>query len=74
MVILNRAEGIFCPQNNEYANTAELIKQIRRKNGKKTVLFGARLLLRLCMAVLPPMKTAFGSLYYSNDIAGNPGL
>jgi UDP-glucose 4-epimerase len=73
-LISSRSDGIFCPQNGEYANTAHLIKLIRRQNGKKTVLFNAGFLLRLCMAVFPPIKTAFGSLYYSKDDTGLPGF
>jgi UDP-glucose 4-epimerase len=56
--------GIFCPQDPDYHNTAHLIKEIRRQNGKKTTIIGAARLLRLCMAIFPPARTAFGSLYY----------
>lgn len=71
-VIVCHAGGVFCPQNKKYGNTAELIKQIRRQHGKKTVIFGACVLLRLFMAILPPVKTAYGSLYYSKDISNLP--
>ncbi|MCL2356736.1 MAG: NAD-dependent epimerase/dehydratase family protein [Defluviitaleaceae bacterium] len=63
-LILLRSEGEFCPQNNEYANTAELIKKIRAESGKKTRLFNARPLIS-ALSVLPVVKTAFGTLYYS---------
>ena len=63
-VISNRASGIFHPQNPKHVSTSELITQIRRENGKNTRTFGAGLLLRLCGAVFPPVKTAFGTLYY----------
>jgi hypothetical protein len=66
-----RAEGIFCPQDDELANTAELIKGIRAKlYGKKTLLFRAKIFLRVMM-IFPPVKTAFASLYYdSKDKVG----
>ncbi|MCL1842344.1 MAG: NAD-dependent epimerase/dehydratase family protein [Defluviitaleaceae bacterium] len=63
-VIESQKGGIFRPQDSKYTNTALLIKHLRRQKGKKTVIFGAGLLLRLCMAVFPPIKTAFGNLYY----------
>jgi len=78
-VILNCEEGVFCPQNEEYVNTANLIKLIRQKNGKKSVILNMGFLLRLCMVIFPPVRTAFGSLYYSKETstkeqAGLPGL
>jgi UDP-glucose 4-epimerase len=63
-VVKNRSQGIFCP--SEYVSTSQLIALIRRQNGKKTVIFGAAFLIRLCMAVFPPVKVAFSSLYYSD--------
>jgi UDP-glucose 4-epimerase len=66
-VISCRAEGILRPHDKNYANTAELIRLIRRQHGKKTVIINMGFLMRLCMAVFPPVRTAFGSLYYSSD-------
>ena len=66
MVAQNRTSGIFCPQNGEYASTATLIRLLRRRMGKKTVIIpGTGWILGLLMAFCPPVKTAFGSLYYS---------
>ncbi|MCL2387921.1 MAG: NAD-dependent epimerase/dehydratase family protein [Defluviitaleaceae bacterium] len=64
-VVQNRAGGIFCPQDEEYACTSKMVQEIRRQNGKKTVIIGMGWLVNLCMAIFPPMETAFGSLYYA---------
>ncbi len=37
-VIDDQTEGIFCPQNNEYTNTSEMVKQIAEANGKKILM------------------------------------
>lgn len=66
----NKNAGFFHPQDDKYASTSDLVKEIRRKDGKKTVILGMAWFLRVCMAVFPPMKTAFGSLYYEKDVGG----
>jgi len=68
MAIQTRASGTFHPQNPKYANTAHLIRQIRRKMGKNTIIIrGMGWIVNLAMIFLPPLKTAFGSLYYKNQ-------
>ena len=37
LAIDNRTDGILTPQNKELMSTAEIIRQIRRQNGKKTL-------------------------------------
>ncbi|MCL1878626.1 MAG: NAD-dependent epimerase/dehydratase family protein [Defluviitaleaceae bacterium] len=69
-IILLRSSGEFCPQDKQYANTAELIKKIRTENGKKTRIFNARPLITL-LSVFPPIKTAFATLYYSGLDSSN---
>jgi UDP-glucose 4-epimerase len=66
-IIKDRAAGFFHPQDENHTATSELIAQIRRENGKKTVTFSAKLLLG-ALSVLPPVRTAFGSLYYSKNL------
>lgn len=63
-IVKNRAAGFFHPQNAKTRSTSDLIVEIRRENGKKTVILGAAILIRACMAIFPPLKTAYASLYY----------
>ncbi|MCL2217950.1 MAG: NAD-dependent epimerase/dehydratase family protein [Defluviitaleaceae bacterium] len=66
MVIQTRARGIFRPQDEKHVNTAALIRWIRRKMGRKTLIIpGMFWPLRILMAFCPPLRTAFGSLYYT---------
>ncbi|MCL1883530.1 MAG: NAD-dependent epimerase/dehydratase family protein [Defluviitaleaceae bacterium] len=66
-IISERSGGIFLPQDDQYANTAELIRLSRQKKGKKTVIINMGYILNLCMAIFPQLKTAFGSLYYLKE-------
>lgn len=63
-LIASGSGGVFHPHEN--VRTSELIVGIRQQ--KKTRVFGAKPLLRLCGAIFPPIRTAFGTLYYSKDI------
>jgi len=63
MIITSSEAGIFCPQDKEYASTAEMVKKLRQKSGKKTHVINAGVIIRI-LSVLPPVKTAFGTLYY----------
>ena len=58
--------GNFCPQNGEYVNTANLIKLIRRRMGRGTVVLPC---LGIFVKWLSPLngalQTAFGSLIYT---------
>lgn len=59
---------IVCPQNAEYVDTTELVKQIRRAHGKGTLVvpFPGRL-LRLCAAKNGTAEKVFGDCYYQKS-------
>jgi len=64
-IVSKQKVGVFCPQDKNYKNTAELIKKLRGKMGKKTiVLKNLGFVVNLFMFFCPPIKTAYGSLYY----------
>jgi UDP-glucose 4-epimerase len=67
-VVSGCAAGIFHPQNEKHVSTSKLIADIRRENGRQTRIFGARFLIRLCAAIFPPIKAAYGTLYYNEAI------
>jgi len=64
-LIKQNAEGIYCPHNAKYINTAEMIKEIRDLVGLKTSLVSAAGGVTKAIGKLSPIiQTAFGSLYY----------
>lgn len=70
MLIDDNAAGVFCPQNNEYTNTAEMVKLIAHANGKGILLIkGFGWALKLLSHVTPMVDKAFGSLCYDRAIS-----
>ena len=70
LVIEDGAGGIFCPQNNEYVNTSEMVEHIARANGKKILLIpGFAWALKLLRPVTEIVDKAFGSLCYDFELS-----
>ncbi len=70
LMIENEEQGIFHPQNEEYSNTAELVRMIGEAHGKKVVVipgFGWALKILSCFAGI--VNKAFGSLSYDMGIS-----
>lgn len=69
-VIDDEAEGIFCPQNNEYTNTSDMVNLIAHANGRGILMvrgFGWALkILRHATAIV---DKAFGSLCYDFELS-----
>jgi len=65
LLIDDEAEGIFCPQNNEYVNTSEMVNLIAHVNGKGMLLVGGfTWALKLLRPITGIVDKAFGSLCY----------
>lgn len=65
LLIDDEAEGIFCPQNNEYVNTSDMVNLIAHANGKGILLLGGfTWALKLLRGVTGIVDKAFGSLCY----------
>ena len=65
LMIDNREQGVFFPQNAEYSNTGELVGMIGAANGKKVRLVkGFGWLLRLVGLFTGSVDKAFGNLTY----------
>lgn len=65
LLIDDEAEGIFCPQNNEYVNTSEMVNLIAHANGKGIFLIhGFTWALKLLRPLTGIVDKAFGSLCY----------
>ena len=73
LLLEDDAEGIFCPQNNEYTNTSEMVNLIAHANGKGILLVkGFTWALKLLSHVTGMVDKAFGSLCYDFELSGYP--
>ena len=65
LLIDDEAAGIFCPQNNEYTNTSDMVNWIAHANGKGILMVkGFTWALKLLRFFSPAVDKAFGSLCY----------
>lgn len=59
---------MICPQNAEYVNTTELVKEIRRAHGKGVLIVPfPQVLIRLCAAKISMAEKVFGDCYYEKS-------
>lgn len=73
LVIDNGDEGIFCPQNNEYVNTCDMVNLIAQANGKGILMVrGFGWALKLLSHVTGMVDKAFGSLCYDREVSAYP--
>lgn len=70
-LLLDSGEGgIFCPQNQEYANTSQMVQAIARAHGRKLPLLpGFGWALSLLRHITPKIDKAFGSLCYDQALS-----
>ena len=70
LLIEDGADGIFCPQNNEYVNTSDMVNLIAHANGKGILMIrGFTWALRLLRPVTGIVDKAFGSLCYDFELS-----
>lgn len=70
LMIENDELGIFHPQNNEYSNTAEIVKLIACAHGKKIVIIrGFNWILKFMSHFTGITNKAFGSFIYDMQIS-----
>ncbi len=70
LMVDNEEQGVFFPQNSEYADTSHIIKFIRASNEKKARLVkGATWLLKLMSHVTGLVNKAFGNLSYDMKLS-----
>lgn len=70
LLIDDEAEGIFCPQNNEYVNTSDMVNLIAHANGKGILLIrGFGWAVKLLRPVTGIVDKAFGSLCYDFELS-----
>jgi UDP-glucose 4-epimerase len=75
LLIDDCADGIFCPQNNEYVNTSDMVSLIAHANGKGILMIrGFGWALKLLRPVTGMVDKAFGSLCYDRELSAyGPG-
>ena len=70
LLIDDEAEGIFCPQNNEYVNTSDMVSLIAHANGKNILMIrGFGWAVKMLRPVTGMVDKAFGSLCYDFDLS-----
>lgn len=70
LMIENEEQGIFWPQNSEYSNTSDLVKQIAAVHGRNILLVpGFGWALKLLSHVTGLVNKAFGSLCYDQELS-----
>ena len=70
LLIDDEAAGIFCPQNNEYTNTSDMVNWIAHANGKGILMVkGFTWALKLLRFFSPAVDKAFGSLCYDHALS-----
>ena len=73
LVIEDEAEGIFCPQNDEYVNTSDMVNLIAHANGRNILIIkGLTWALKLLRPFTSVADKAFGSLCYDRQISAYP--
>lgn len=70
LVIKNEEKGYFWPQNAEYSNTSEMVKEIAAVHGKKVHLIkGVSWCMAIMGRVLGIVNKAFGNLCYDKELS-----
>lgn len=70
LMIENREQGIFWPQNDTYSNTTELVRLIAEAHGKRiAVVPGLTWALKLLSLGTGLVNKAFGSLCYDQELS-----
>ncbi len=70
LIIENQAEGTFFPQNDEYVDTCEVVRQVVKESGHR--IWITRMLnpfVVLGSLFVPRLNKLFGSLTYEKDIS-----
>jgi UDP-glucose 4-epimerase len=73
LMIDHEEEGVFWPQNAEYTNTSDMVRQIAVANGRKLLLVPCLTwLLKLASHATGLVNKAFGNLSYDQSMSRYP--
>lgn len=70
LLVEDGADGLFCPQNEEYVSTCDMVNRIAHANGRGILLVrGFAWALKLLHPVTEMADKAFGSLCYDHSLS-----
>ena len=70
LLVKNRENGIFFPQNRSYVNTSELVSEIKKSQGADILLLlGFNWLLKVLGRYIPTFNKLFSNLVYSEEMS-----
>lgn len=70
LMVANEERGVFWPQNAEYSNTTEMVKQIAQAHGKRIITIpGFTWALKLLSHATGLVNKAFGSMTYDMEMS-----
>ena len=73
LIVDDEGSGIFCPQNNEYTNTSDMVNLIAHANSRGILMLkGFTWALKLLSHVTGIVDKAFGSLCYDFELSQYP--
>lgn len=73
LLVEDSAQGIFCPQNENYVCTSDMVAKIAHANGRRIALIpGFTWALKLLRPVTGMVDKAFGSLCYDPSLSDYP--
>lgn len=70
LLVEDGADGLFCPQNEQYVSTSDMVKRIAHANGQSILMVpGFDWALKLLRPVTDMVDKAFGSLCYDRGLS-----
>ena len=73
LLVEDEADGLFCPQNEEYVSTSDMVNRIAHANGRGILMVrGFGWALKLLSPMTGMVDKAFGSLCYDRSLSDYP--
>ena len=73
LLVEDEADGLFCPQNEEYVSTSDMVNRIAHLNGRGILMvWGFGWALKLLRPMTGMVDKAFGSLCYDRSLSDYP--
>lgn len=73
LLVEDEADGLFCPQNEEYVSTSDMVNRIAHVNGRTILMVrGFGWALKLLRPMTGMVDKAFGSLCYDRSLSDYP--
>ena len=73
LIVQNQDSGVFYPQNQDYVNTSQLVKEIKRTHGQRVVLLPAfNWILKRLSRYVSTLNKLFSDLTYEKEMSSYP--